>query len=62
MRESYRLNKHVIERGSIESKRSLDIVFMYTGFRTDPLGKMTFSDINVAMEKLLAMISTGRGW
>ncbi len=61
MRESYRLNKHVIEQGSIESRRSLVIVFMYTGLRADPLGKMTFGDINVTMEKLLAMISTGRG-
>jgi hypothetical protein len=60
MRESYRLNKHAIERGSMESRRSLDLVFMYTGLRTDPLGKMAFKDINVAMEKMIAMISIGR--
>ena len=59
MRESYRLSKHVIENRGNESGRSLDVVFMYVGSRSVPPGKMTFEDVNPAMQKLISVLSSG---
>ncbi len=53
MRESYRLNKRVIAERFVESKTSLDIVFMYVGSRSTSSGRITFNEINLSMQKLV---------
>jgi len=61
MRESYRLNKHTLVQKVIENRRSLDIVFMFTSSRSPSPGKMTFGEINAAMQKLVTSASILRG-
>jgi hypothetical protein len=57
MRESYRLNKHAIEQRFVESAKSLDIVFMYVGSRSTHPATITFNTVNLAMQKLVAMVA-----
>jgi ribonuclease P protein component len=60
MRESYRLNKSRLARGSETNPPSLAVVFMYTASAPMAKGRVSFEAVNDAMKKLIKRLSEGK--
>ncbi len=57
MRESYRLHKHLLAQSAEQNRRSLDLVFMYTGRPAALRGRALFAEVDKSLQHILRTIA-----